>query len=109
MKIGIDIVEVDRIEKLYERINEKIDNIFTNKEIEYAFRHKNMFQILAGRFAAKEAYKKAVTTDINFKSIEILNDENGKPYYNINGEILKNIDLSISHEKNYAVAVAIKF
>lgn len=109
MKIGIDIVEVERIKKMYERIDEKIDRIFTEKEIEYAFKHMNKFQILAGRFAAKEAYKKSVTTNINFNQIEILNDECGKPFYIVDGEIIKSIDLSISHEKNYAVAVTINF
>lgn len=108
MKIGIDIVEVIRIKKMCEKYD-NLTHIFTHNELEYSNNRKNKYEVLAGRFAAKEAFKKAVTTNINFCDIEILNDNEGKPYYIINEEILKNIDLSISHEKNYAVAVAIKY
>lgn len=106
--IGIDIVEVQRIEKAYIKNNNFLNNIFTENEINYSFMRKNKFQTLAGKFAAKEAYKKAIDINAKFKEIEILNYEDGKPYISINGKIIETVEISISHEKNYAVAIIIK-
>ena len=76
------------------------------------------YQSYSGRFAAKEAIFKALTDIIENKykikwtDFEILNDKSGKPYVNINAENIKkleikNIELSISHCKEYATAVCI--
>lgn len=102
--IGIDIVEVERIKNLKK---ETIKFLFTNYEIEKSESLKNKYQFLAGRFAAKEAYKKAINIDAKFIDIEILNYENGLPYLKYKNKI-ENISLSISHEKNYAVAIVMK-
>ena len=79
----------------------------------------NSFNCFAKRFAAKEAFSKALGTGIskgiNFKEIVILNEKNGKPYIKLLNETKKNVikklkvkkykvSLSISDEKNYAVA-----
>jgi holo-[acyl-carrier protein] synthase len=106
--IGIDIVELARIEKLI--MNDKfVKRILTSNEQkkfpELTVRRKVEF--LAGRFAAKEAYAKAKGTgigkEISFQDIEISNDELGKPIVIAKGQDLKP-HVSISHAENYAVA-----
>ncbi len=101
--VGIDIVKISRIESII-RSNGKhfLKRVFTDKEISYAGGFLNRSEHLAGRFAAKEAIIKATGKKIPMNEIEVLNDENGQPYSNING-----IKLSISHEKEYAVAIAL--
>ena len=108
---GIDIIEIDRIENAIKRWgNGFIKHIFTDAEIEYAQKRKHPAQHYAARFAAKEAVYKAIgnNPNINWKNIEILNDENGKPYCVFKNRFYKNkILISLSHTKNYAVANAI--
>lgn len=119
MKIccGTDIIEIERIKKSIE--DEKvgksfIDRVYTKKEIEYCESKKaQKYQHYAARFAAKEAAFKAISDQIKdkysitWKDIEITNNEQGRPKLNLIGIDLKNIediDLSISHCKEYAVA-----
>lgn len=100
MNIGCDIVENNR---LINKDEDFINYILTNKEKEI-YKKKGLF-FLTGRFAAKEAIMKCLynTKELTYLDIEILNDDNGKPITNIH-----NISVSISHEKNYTMAVAIK-
>ena len=116
--IGTDIVSVDRIKKSLK--NKKfIGRIFNEKEILKCKKNKNSINCYAKRFAAKEAFSKALGTGIsngiNFNEIVILNKKSGKPYISIIGQtrkILKKkfkrkkskISLSLSDEKKYAVA-----
>ena len=113
MKIacGVDIIEISRIEKAIERQGEKfLNTVYTENEIQYCESHKiNKFQHYAARFAAKEALYKALSEIIPKESLkwtafEITNDENGKPKVNINFDKIKDIDISISHCKEYATA-----
>ena len=117
MKItcGTDIIEIDRIEKAIEKCGKVfLNEIYTEKEIEYCEKRKKAkFQHYAARFAAKEAIFKAVNGllvnkyDIDWKNIEILNNENGKPlihFVDIKLGNILSIDLSISHCKKYATA-----
>ena len=82
--IGVDIVDNKRLRKL---IKDKkfINRTFGKKEIELSKRFKDKVNYFAKRFAAKEALSKALGTgfryNLNFKDIEILNDNLGKPYY----------------------------
>ena len=112
---GIDIIEIDRIKKSIEELGDKfLDKIYSKKEIEYCeSKNKAKYQHYAARFAAKEAIFKAISCrlkdkfEITWKDAEILNDENGKPYVHILTDKIKNlenIDISISHCKEYAVA-----
>lgn len=110
--VGTDIVEVDRIkEKIEKRENQFLDKIFTKDEIDYC-ENKNIqkFQSYAVRFAAKEAIYKAVSPYItgkyNWKDFEIIKEENGRPKVNLHFKIekLEEIDISLSHCKEYAVA-----
>lgn len=113
MKIacGVDIIEISRIEKAIERQGEKfLNTVYTKKEIQYCESHKiNKFQHYAARFAAKEALYKALSEiipkeNLEWTAFEITNDENGKPKVNINFDKIKDIDISISHCKEYATA-----
>lgn len=117
MKItcGTDIIEIQRIKECIEDLKETfINKIYTEKEKEYCENKKNAkYQHYAARFAAKEAIFKAISCglkdkyEINWKDAEIINDENGRPQVNfINKKIenLENIEISISHCKEYAVA-----
>ena len=116
IKCGTDIIEIDRIKETIEETDAKFcERVYTKSEIEYCESKKNQkYQHYAARFAAKEAGFKAISEllpnkyDISWKDIEIINDENGKPHINIlKKEIMQNIeniDLSISHCKQYATA-----
>ncbi|MCX5778950.1 MAG: holo-ACP synthase [Elusimicrobia bacterium] len=108
MNIGIDIVEVRRIEKL---IKDKsfLARVFTGKEIAYCHPKKNRAQHYAVRFAAKEAvFKSLGAGEVPLKSIGIKNLPSGKPEVYIKGKKSLNIDISLSHTAAYAVAVAIR-
>ena len=115
--LGIDIIDIRRIKK---NINNKkfINRIFTTTEINNN-KNKNKEAYYAKRYAAKEAFSKALGTgfrdQLNFKNIEIKNDKLGKPYISKNiilNKLIKknfktkkyNIFLSISDEKKYALA-----
>lgn len=113
---GVDIVEVNRIKLL---INEHKDlflqKLFTKSEIEYCKDAKaHMYESFAVRFAAKEAVYKALNVEINnnidWKHIEILNEETGRPIVNLKDKLaeynkdIENIDISLSHEKEMAIA-----
>lgn len=112
---GIDIIEVERIEKAIQNLGDKfIKKVYTKKEIEYC-ESKNVmkYQHFAARFAGKEAVFKAVSKfienkyELKWKDIEILNDKNGRPYVKLNEEKIKDnieIDISLSHIKDYAIA-----
>lgn len=114
MKIanGTDIIEIDRIEKNIKLHKDKfLKRIFTENEIEYCEAKKNQkYQSYAARFAAKEAAYKALSNYINFKyswtDFEIQNDNTGKPIINLKFKIkeLENLEVSLSHCKEYAIA-----
>lgn len=114
IKTGIDIIEIDRIKQSIEETEGKFcDKVFTEKEIEYCeSKKKQKYQHYAARFAAKEAVLKAISQllnskfDIEWKEIEVLNDNDGRPYINLLKKdiLIDEIDISISHCKTYAVA-----
>ena len=129
--IGTDRIEVSRIEKLIkEKGNKFLDRIYTQNEIDYCeSKGMNKYLHYAGRFAAKEAIFKAVNSiyygpsnkTLKFKDIEIDNyekgDENsGAPYVSFwdkDGQIdffipesSHSVSISISHVKEYAIAIA---
>lgn len=128
INIGTDIVEVDRIKKLFEKYNEKfLNKIYTESEKKYiASKNESKYETMAGRFAAKEAVYKVVSSSremkkkfmieeflLEYKEIEIYS-ENGIPEvrilnkeYNDKTEGKIKIKVSISHEKNYATATAL--
>ncbi len=97
MRVGCDIVQIKRFENIGE---ETLYKIFHKQELK-----NRRAETLAGIFAAKEACKK-VFNDLHWHDIEIIKENNGKPSLIINKEI-KNCDLSISHDGDYAMAVFI--
>ena len=108
--IGIDIIEVERIQTLTEKNPRFLTRIFTETEIIYCTKMKNKYQHLAARFAAKEAFFKAIGRKINWTDIEIQNLPSGKPVLEIISKekfLFKKVDVSLSHLKDYAVATVI--
>ncbi len=115
--IGTDIIEIARIERIIERYGQKfLDRMFTEPEQTYCSGFRKPSQHFAGRFAAKEAIVKALGTGIRdgleWTDIEIINDKNGKPIVHLSEKIIDKfidpeIQISISHSKEYATAVAL--
>ena len=115
--IGTDIVSVDRIKKSLKNKN-LLTRLFCKEEISKCSKLINANNCNAKRFAAKEAFSKAVGTGIskgiNFNEIIVMNERNGKPFIKLKGETMRSIkkkfkkklkiSLSLSDEKKYAVA-----
>ena len=118
---GVDIIKNSRINKSL-KIKGFINRIFTKKEIKQGKKIKNKINFFAKRFAAKEAFVKAIgsgfRSDINFIDIEIKNYKSGKPYIFLSKK-LKNflkkqfkikkykVFLSLSDEKDYSIAFVV--
>jgi len=110
MGSGIDIVEIDRIQKAVERWGDVFLNyVFTPAEIAHAKKFKFPYRHYAGRFAAKEAIYKALNMPrLSWQDVTIVNDESGKPVCQYNSHDFNfRITISISHSRDYAVASAI--
>ena len=118
--IGIDLVEVDRLKKSIEKFGDRfINRLFTENEIKYCQTKLNSFQHFAVRFAAKEAFLKAIGTGLRagmtWHQIEIINDEQGKPSILTHDECykilqkldIKKTELSLSHTNQHGIAVVI--
>lgn len=109
--IGIDLVEIERIQQLYQRQHKLVKRILTEQE-ELKFNEINnkqrKIEFLAGRFATKEAFSKAVGTglgqSIAMNEINCYNNELGKP--NIDYEGYK-VHVSITHTEHYAMSQVI--
>lgn len=117
--IGTDIVDVSRIQRLLEKSPAFIEKVFCSTEITYCKDRANSAESFAVRFAAKEAMMKALGTgwaeQISFKEICISSDEKGKPEIELLGATkafadglgVKNIHLSLSHERTMALAFVV--
>ena len=114
--IGVDIIEIDRIKEAVNKYGEDfLKRVFTPKEIKYCRRRKT-YRIpeLAVRFAAKEAYSKAIGTGIagfgrnnhgiKWTDVEIVNNSKGKPLFSFKGKVSEKAHVSLSHSRDYAVA-----
>jgi len=109
--IGTDIINIKRLEKSLKKNGKKLRNkIFTEKEILYCESKKNSIPYYAKRFAAKEAFVKALGTgfrkNITFKNIEISNDNFGKPSIKINGSVNNFLKKKIKN-KNYKIYLSL--
>lgn len=118
--IGVDIAEIARFQRMVDRYGDRIAHrLLTQQEFQQYKKRNRSLSFLALRFAAKEAASKALGTGIsagiNFHSIEVMNNDMGKPELVFHGsakELLKqrNITramLSLSDEKHYAVAMVV--
>lgn len=116
--IGIDIIEIERIEKSVKRFGEKfLSRIFTSKELEYCMSKASKYQHLAARFAAKEAIAKALSYNgdrgFSWQDIEIINRPNGRPVPTLFGKMKsivgddKLLKITMSHSDHYVTCFAI--
>jgi len=116
--VGIDLIEVEKIEK--DILSEfYLLKVFTEQEITECKSVINSAERFAGKFAAKEAFMKAIARGIRqevwFTQIEVLNNDKGRPYIQVTGEAqdslivldVKNIHVSITHTRQHAAAVVI--
>lgn len=113
--IGCDLVDVTRIRDVFEQ-KTKWSHVFTPLEIEYFNKYQDPWPVIAGHFAAKEAVSKALGTGfskgVGFHDIEVSHLESGAPIVHLSEKVRAffpklTILLSISHEKNMALAFAI--
>ncbi len=103
--VGIDIVDIARIGGVLERYGERfLEKVFAPSEIARARETKRLQEYLAGRFAAKEAFMKARGGRLPWQDIEVLSDQ-GRPFIVCRGK--RYDEVSISHERSYAVSVVI--
>lgn len=120
IKIGTDICQINRVTSIYKRYGKRfLKRILTNKEIKYVTSNKrNLINRLAGRFAAKEAAAKVLGTGfkgVYFQEIEVLRENSGAPKLILHKRASKiatkkrlyNFEVSISHEKDFAVAIVV--
>jgi holo-[acyl-carrier protein] synthase len=118
IRVGIDILAVDRVSRLL-RENAGIENeVFTTRELEYCARRSRPDEHLAARFAAKEAVLKVIGTGLarrlRWTDVEILRDVAGRPEVRLHGAVaahaqsrgISGIDVSLSHSAGMAVAQA---
>jgi len=118
--VGTDIVECERIQKVYERQRERfLKRVFTEGEQAYCLGMRNPIPHLAARFAAKEAVSKCFTTGIGealgWKSVEVVKGEREEPLVRLDEQglaLLRSLDgetilLSLSHTAHHAIAVAV--
>ncbi len=107
IRIGTDIALITRFENLSAHTEERL---FTPFELSEAGKKARREEYLASRFAAKEAYSKALGTGfkgIMPRNIEIREEESGMPYISVDGGRKENASLSISHDGDYAVAFVV--
>lgn len=110
--VGTDIENIGRFRKLDRDKNSNfLDKIFTKKELDYSFSKAKPYQHLAVRYAGKEAIVKALSRigkqNIDYKDIEILNDDNGIPKVNLNYNGSLKVHISLSHSNDRALAFAV--
>jgi holo-[acyl-carrier protein] synthase len=116
---GIDLVKIKKMEKIIKRWGESFTKkIFTSQERAYCENRNNKYQSYAARFAAKEAFLKALglgMRGVSWKEIEVENNQLGQPTITTSGKLkpiisrdkVDKIYLTISHTKDYAIAEVI--
>ncbi len=119
MQVGIDTVEIKRIEVLLENKERFLQRVFSLKEQQEFEKSGNKSEHIAAAFAAKEAFSKALGTGIvgfNLTEVSLLHKENGKPYLEFSGKASElveksklSFDVSITHTDSIATAIVIAF
>jgi holo-[acyl-carrier protein] synthase len=118
--IGVDLVHIPRMKAVLDRWGERfINRVFTEKEAELCFKRGYPASAFALRFAAKEAFSKALglgmRRGIRWKDIEIFHDPGGKPGLRVYGETsaicdqksITHLHVSLSDERDYATAMVL--
>lgn len=116
--IGVDTIELARIERVYKEYGERfLNRIYAPEERAYALRYKDPVPRLAARFAAKEACMKALGTGwsngVRWKDIVVKNSRSGKPEMELRGKArdisaqldVDRIHVSITHNREYAMVI----
>jgi holo-[acyl-carrier protein] synthase len=114
VRIGIDLLEIERLERALERRPRLADRLFTDRERAYAASRARPGQHLAARFAAKEAVAKALTLEgWNFRDVEVLGGD-GPPALELHGSVAARarelgveVSISLTHTRGNAAAVAV--
>ncbi|MCD8194802.1 MAG: holo-ACP synthase [Coprobacillus sp.] len=101
MAVGIDLVNVNRIKE----DEAFVSHILAEEERDAYYRRSDKKIYLASRWAIKEAFIKALGKGVSYDKIIVCNEVNGKPYIKYGGQVYKGV--SVSHEKDYSVAIVI--
>jgi holo-[acyl-carrier protein] synthase len=119
LRTGVDVVGVERLRRLVEGDEERLRTLFTTRELDYCRGKRRQYEHMAARFAAKEAVLKAFGTGISqrmrWTEVEVVNDRLGRPTIRLEGAVasfaeqhgLRDLDVSLSHVEDLAVAHAI--
>lgn len=118
MRIGIDIVDIARFQRVVERTPRILPRVFTEGELSYCRAKSNPYPSLAVRFAAKEAVRKldpCLSRGVRFHEVEVVVAEHGRPTLVLHGAALDHcvslglrcMDLSLSHSREQAIAAVV--
>jgi holo-[acyl-carrier protein] synthase len=115
MRVGIDMIEIDRVRAALEKRPRFADRVFTQRERDYCFSRPNPAQHFAARFAGKEAVGKAIGCGVEFMWRDIEIAGRPKPSVTLSGQVAAladrlgagAIDLSMTHSRGMAAAVAV--
>ncbi len=120
MRIGIDIIDIDRVEAAAQRTPRFLNRVFTAGELDYCLAKRNPYPSLAVRFAAKEAFRKIdldLCGGIRFRDVEVTVREGGRPELILHAAALAKTkqlgidrwEISLAHSKNQAIAAIIAY
>lgn len=109
---GIDLVKISRISYLTNKWGRRfLEKVFTQREFDYAFQRKKPYEHLAARFAAKEAFIKAIGKRVGWKKVEVTRQPPKAPYFSrfppCFDNSTKRIHLSLAHTKTEAIALVV--
>jgi len=119
LRVGVDVVGVERLERLVRDDEERQRTLFTQVELDYCRGKRRQYEHLAARFAAKEAVLKAFGTGISqrmrWTDVEVVNERSGRPRIRLAGEVaafaerrgLQDLDVSLTHTEGLALAHAV--
>jgi holo-[acyl-carrier protein] synthase len=119
LRVGIDVIGVQRMERLLTQNPEGVHEIFTPREVEYCRSKRRCYEHLAARFSAKEAVLKAFGTGVSqrmrWQDVEVVNDVRGRPRVKLSGAVaafarrhgLSDLDVSLTHAEGLAIAQAV--
>ncbi len=119
LRVGVDVVGVERMARLVDENEGIVDTIFTPAERDYCLGKRRSAEHMAGRFAAKEAVLKAFGTGIGkrmrWTDVEIMRGSKGRPHVRLHGEVaawvaqrgLADLDVTLAHSAGIAVAHAL--
>ena len=107
LSVGVDIIEIPRIRESVRKFGSSfLTRVFTQAELDFCLKKSEPASSLAGRFAAKEAFRKAYGSPLRWKDVEIVREESRPPRIIFMGR-RHAAAVSISHSRGYAIATVI--